>query len=114
MSEAIVDALSEKERAYLEHLQQAQKLEVSFAQYCRQKGLARKPWYWVRHGLVRKGVIAGRRQVQAEKPVGFVPVRIAPSATVVCRVIHPSGWIIECDSLPQVQWLTALLSGART
>jgi hypothetical protein len=41
-------------------------------------------------------------------------VRIAPSATVVCRMIHPSGWIIECGSLPQVQWLTALLSGART
>jgi hypothetical protein len=114
MADPKVENLSEKERAYLEHLQQAQKLGVSFAQYCRQKGLASKPWYWVRHGLVRKGVIAGRRQAQAEKPVGFVPVRIAPSATVVCRMIHPSGWIIECGSLPQVQWLTALLSGART
>ena len=114
MSEAIVDALSERERAYLEHLQQAQKLGVSFARYCRQKGLASKPWYWVRQQLVRKGVIAGRSQAPAQKPVGFAPVRIAPSATGACRMIHPSGWIIECDSLPPAQWLTALLSGART
>ena len=114
MSEAIVDTLSERERAYLEHLQQAQKLGVSFARYCRQKGLASKPWYWVRQQLVRKGVIAGRSKAPAQKPVGFVPVRIAPSATVVCRMIHPSGWVIECGSLPQVQWLTALLSGSRT
>jgi hypothetical protein len=112
MAEAKVEKLSEKERAYLEHVAQAQKLGVSFAQYCRQQGLPIKPWYWVRHRLVRKGVVCGRGQVKAQKPAGFVPVHIAPSTGAVCRISHPTGWVIECGSLPQAQWLTALLSGA--
>lgn len=53
MVEAKVENLTEKERAYLEHLEQAQWQGVSFAEYCRQKGLPVNPWYWVRSRMVR-------------------------------------------------------------
>ena len=63
MADPKVENLSQKERAYLEHLQQAQKLGVNFAQYCRQKGLARKPWYWV---CTAVGKLERMRRLQTE------------------------------------------------
>lgn len=112
MSEAIVDALSEKERACLAHARQAQKLGMSFAEYCRQRDLKVNQWYWVRCGLMRRGVIAS--QGNTDKPAGFAPVRITPQApeTTACRIRHPSGWVIECGSFPPAQWLSDLMSRA--
>ena len=114
MSEAIVENLSEKERACLAHHRQAQALGISFAEYCRQRDLRVNQWYWVRSGLVRKGVIASDAKAEAGKPAGFAPVHITPSAsgTAACRIRHPSGWVIECDSVPQAQWLSELISRA--
>lgn len=114
MSEAMVDVLSEKERACLEHARQAQALGISFAEYCRQRNLKVNQWYWVRSGLVRKGVIAGDGKAEADKPAGFAPVRIMPQApeTTACRIRHPTGWVIECGSFPQAQWLSDLMSRA--
>ena len=37
MSRANVENLTERERACLEHLRQAQELGLSFAEYCRQR-----------------------------------------------------------------------------
>lgn len=115
MSQAKVE-LSEKERACLEHLRRAQEQGQSFSQYCRDQNLSHNQWYWVKREMVRKGVIAVRGEAKAQrqgaKPAGFVPVRLSPSAPpVVCRVCHPSGWVMECGSFPQAQWLAALLSG---
>ena len=121
MSEASIERLSERERACLEHVRQAQELGLSFSEYCRQKDLKFNQWYWIKRGLMRKGVIAGpakARKAGVSKPKpkipGFAPVRIAPQASEVtaCRVRHPSGWVIECASYPPAQWLSALVSGA--
>lgn len=113
MSEANVEHLSERERALLEHLRQAREQGKSFSQYCREQDLSINQWYWVKRELMRKGVIAGRGKATTQKRAGFVPVRMVPSASAVaCRLSHPSGWVIECGSFPQAQWLTALLSGA--
>lgn len=113
MSRTNVENLTERERACLEHLRQAQELGLSFAEYCRQRNLRANPWYWTKQRLIRKGVIAGRGEVAEVKPAAFVPVRITPQApTTACRIRHPSGWVIECDSFPQPQWLSALMSGA--
>jgi hypothetical protein len=113
MSEPNLENLSERERSCVKHLRQAQELGVSFAQYCRERGLKSNQWYWVKGGLVRKGVIAGRPQAAEDKPAGFVPVRIAPPAAAgtVCRIRPPSGWVIECGSFPDARWLSALMSG---
>jgi len=115
MSQAKAE-LSEKERACLEHLCQARAQGKSFSQYCREQDLSHDQWYWVKREMVRKGVMAGRDKAKVKgpgaKPAGFVPVRLSPpAAAVVCRVCHPSGWVMECGSFPQAQWLAALLSG---
>jgi hypothetical protein len=115
-----LEALNERERACLGHLEQAKRLGVSFSRYCREKELSLHQWAWVKRVLVRKGVISERRRVEEPKAVvGFAPVRVAPAAATMtttaaatgCRIRHPSGWTIECAGYPEVLWLSALLSG---
>jgi hypothetical protein len=116
-----LEALNERERACLGHLEQAKKLGVSFSRYCREKELSLHQWAWVKRVLVRKGMISERRREEAPKAVvGFAPVRIAPAAATLattataatgCRIRHPSGWTIECAGYPDVSWLSALMSG---
>ena len=115
-----VEALNERERACLGHLEQAKRLGVSFSRYCREKELRLHQWAWVKRVLVRKGVISELRRVEESKAVvGFAPVRVAPAAatmpttatTTGCRIRHPSGWTIECAGYPEASWLLALLSG---
>lgn len=81
---------------------------------CRQRNFRPNPWYWTKNRLVRKCVIVGRVEAEEVKTATFVPVRITPQAppTTACRIRHPSGWVAECDSFPQAQWLWALMSGA--
>ncbi len=115
MTERKVEALSERERACLAHLEEAKKLGVSFSQYCRDKQISMHQWTWVKRALVRKGVIGKPRQAGRSKAAGFVPVRVAPPAATAmptCRIRHPSGWMIECASYPEVAWMSALMSGA--
>jgi hypothetical protein len=116
-----LEALNERERACLGHLEQAKRLGVSFSRYCRDKELKLHQWAWVKRVLVRKGVISERRGVVEPKAVvGFASVRVAPAAATMttaaarrgCRIRHPSGWTIECSGYPEVSWLLALLSGA--
>ncbi len=118
MSEGKVEPLSERERECMAHLEEARKLGVSFSQYCRDRQISFYQWTWIKRALVRKGAISGRRRGEGSKAVGFVPVCIAPAAATTTaavtgfRIRHPSGWTIECGSLPDVQWLSALMSGA--
>ena len=116
MSKEMVKTLSERERACLDHLRRAQELGVTFSQYCRERDLPMNRWYWYKRSLIRKGVIAQRPEIKKVRPAGFVPVRIAPAAAAggACRISHPSGWVIECSSFPQTQWLSALMSGVST
>ena len=114
MTERNLEALSERERACLAHLEEARKLGVSFSQYCRDKQISMHQWTWIKRALVRKGVIGKRSQTDRSKATGFVPVRVAPpaaAATTVCRIRHPSGWTIECAGYPEVAWMSALMSG---
>lgn len=114
MSKAIVDELSEQEQACLTHARRAQAMGISFAEYCRREDLKVKHWYRVRSGLARKGVIARAGKTEASQPAGFAPVRITSpgNETSACRIRHPSGWVIECGSVPQAQWLSDLMSRA--
>jgi hypothetical protein len=116
MSKKMVEALSDRERACLEHFRQAQELKVTFSQYCRERNLSVHQCYWIRRSLVRKGAMAGESKVAKGRRGGFVPVRIGPAAAaeMACRIRHPSGWVIECGSVPQPQWLSALMSGSST
>ena len=97
------EKLTERERECLKHLRQAQELGMSFAEYCRSQGLKANEWHAVRHGMVHKGLLPGKRSVAAKRRQSrrrdsrFVPVRLAASGTEVsasaaaCRVRHTSG-----------------------
>jgi hypothetical protein len=120
------EKLTERERECLKHFRQAQELGVSFAEYCRSQGLKSNEWHAVRHGMVHKGLLPGRkrsggakRRPSRRRHSRFVPVRLAAGGAEVsasaaaCRLRHTSGWVIECASLPEVQWLKGLLEGAQ-
>ena len=116
------ESLTERQQQALEHLRRAQERGSSLVEYCSAVGLEVKELYWVKQQLVRKGVLAASRR-KAEEPgkadqaAAFVPVRIvacAPTPTspaVSCRLVHPSGWVMECSDLPSVSWMAALLAG---
>jgi len=119
MSNRNLEALSERERACLSHLEEAKRLGVSFSQYCREKELSMHQWTWIKRALFRKGVIGSRRRSERTKAAGFAPVRLVPAAATLtttaaataCRIRHPSGWTIECAGFPAASWLSALVSG---
>jgi hypothetical protein len=126
MLEVGSEKLTERERECLKHFRQAQELGVSFAEYCRSQSLKANEWHAVRHGMVQKGLLPGRnrnsgtkRRPSRRRQSRFVPVRVASSpagasaSTGTCRLRHTSGWVIECASLPEVQWLKGLLEGAQ-
>jgi hypothetical protein len=102
--------LTERQQKCLEYAKQAQELGVSFAEFCRSHDLNPNTWYSIRLDLVRKGVIRGRRKVvepeAAATATGFAAVRIAPPAAagMICRIRHPSGWVIECTGRKERGW----------
>jgi hypothetical protein len=121
------EKLTERDRECLKHFRQAQELGVSFAEYCRSQSLKANEWHAVRHGMVNKGLLPGgnrraraKRRRSTRKHSRFVPVRLATggaevsASTAACRLRHTSGWVIECASLPEVQWLKGLLQEAQS
>ena len=137
MSELMLEKLNEAERTCVDHLRQAQVLGVSLAEYCRSFDLDLSKWYRVKQVLARKGVVVTATSVSVaevsdvdpaaeEKAVPFARVQIAatPAAPapassardavgVACRIVHPSGWIVECGTLPQASWLAAVLAAGQ-
>jgi hypothetical protein len=133
MSELMLEKLNEAERTCVDHLRQAKVLGVSFAEYCRSFDLDLAKWYRVKQALARKGITVTALSVSVaevchvepaaeEKAAPFARVQIAtaPAASapsevgtvaVACRIVHPSGWIVECGILPQASWLAAVLAG---
>ena len=118
------EKLTEREREYLKHFDASREQAVSFAEYCRAKGLKTGQWHTVRHGMVRKGLLpAGGGRGSRKKPLRhkrsrFIPVRVQASgreeiAGTACRLRHASGWIIECAGLPELQWLKGLIEGTQ-
>ena len=108
------DGMTEKERQILEHLEQAQRLDVPLTEYAQAYNVELKELYNGKAALVRKGILPSK-PATPEEPAGFVAVRVAPSARksadCVFRLTHPSGWILECGQFPEASWMLALLSG---
>lgn len=109
------EQLSAGERECLEHLRRARELGVSVSRYCRDRDLRFHQLMWYKRSLRSKGVIEPARGGKARmgKMGKFVPVSVVvPSAvSPACRIVHSSGWAIECASYPQVQWLAGLMAG---
>jgi transposase-like protein len=98
-----------------EHAQLAQSQGKSVVEYCRQTGLSVHALYSARRALKEKGVLPGlpKRRPVRKQPGKFIAVSVAESVPeVVCRVRHPSGWVVECASWPDPRWMQEL-TGAR-
>jgi len=119
---ATSEVLTEREQQGLEHMRKAQELGVTLKEYAARIGLDVHMLYQLRKPLVRKGALGPVRQATKEAPTAqkvsaFLPVRVvsaAPtrgSAVVACRLVHPSGWVLECDGLPPASWVTSVLVG---
>lgn len=121
MLEVTSEKLTERERTCIEHFRQAAERGGGFAEYCRSNGLKANEWHAVKHGMMLKGLLRSGRPPAAKRSKGkhsrFVSVQVARSGSPIpvgapaCRVRHPSGWVIECASLPEARWLAALMAG---
>ncbi len=67
MLEVASEKLTERERECVKHFRQAQERGESFAEYCRAAGLKANEWHAVRHGMVQKGLLPGRRGTGAKR-----------------------------------------------
>jgi hypothetical protein len=115
------DSLTEREQQGLEHLQKAQELGRTVVDYASAAGLKVTELYEMKRRLVRKGLL-GEPNRRKRKPAdkrgkadAFATVRIVPSAppvtAVSCRLVHPSGWVLECAGFPPADWMTTVVMG---
>ncbi len=119
MSDETRGELTLGQQRFMERMQEAQNEGVSLPDYYRAHGLSMAMLYKVRRQLIQKGIVLPRRP--QGQPVGgpgkFVQVRVQESVAgaelavpgPVCRLRHPSGWLIECGMWPQPQWLLQLM-----
>ena len=94
-----------------EHVERAQSQGQTVAEYCRQTGLRPHALYSARRQLRKNGALPGspKRRQAKRKPGKFIAVSVTePVPVVVCRVRHPTGWVIECASWPDPSWLKGL------
>jgi hypothetical protein len=111
-------AVTQREAVYLEHRRRAAAQDLPLSEYCRRNGLRVGEWYQVQRGLARKGAV-NRTGGEKAQSASFAPVRLTGNAMVSatampmgCRIRHPSGWTIECASLPPASWLNQVLLGS--
>ena len=107
------------ERRYLERVREAQDEGVSLKDYYLAHGLSPRMLSKVQRQLADKGMMPPPSSAMAEvgKPGKLIEVRVADSvgrtgfaaAGPVCRLRHPSGWLIECGMWPDPRWLSGLM-----
>ena len=118
MSDETRGELTLAEQRLLERVQEAANEGVSLRDYYRAHGLSVTMLYKVRRRLVQKGLLPPLRQSAGttEVPGKLVQVRVTEAMEaevavpgLVCRLHHPSGWLIECGEWPDPRWLAGLM-----
>ena len=114
------EPLTEREQQALEQMREAQEQGSTLKDYAAKIGLDVQQLYELRRRLVRKGAfgpLPPRRARKSRQEGAFLPVRVVPTApeassrSVTCRLMHPSGWVLECDGLPPATWIAAVWTG---
>jgi hypothetical protein len=117
---AMTEPLTAQEQQALDQMRQAQEQGSTLKELAATLGLEVRHLYEIRRRLVRKGAFGPLPRGKTRKPRktgAFVPVRVVPAApttkdtSVTCRLVHPGGWVLECDGLPPATWIAAVLSG---
>ena len=103
--------LTERQRYWCEHVRRAQACGESLAAYARARGISVGSLYNASSLLSRCG--NGKMVPMRVDAAPFVCVQLEPSATAgaVCRLRHVSGWELQCERLPDAQWLRVLVQG---
>ena len=114
-------ATTDKQRRALESMEAAREQGCSLTEYARAQGLAIREIYDALAALRRKGVLPKAARSRKSK---FVSVRVTPASTamiaaarppgvssVLCRIVHAGGYVIECTQWPEPRWIAALSSG---
>ena len=107
--------LTRAEQRFLERAAEAQEQGVTLEQYYRASGLSIGWLYHIRRQLEGKGVVVPEPTARSAVVTGgkFMEVCVRAAArrdeSAVCRVHHPSGWLIECAMWPEVSWMRQLL-----
>lgn len=105
------ERLTERELQILDNLEQAQNLDVPLNEYASAYGLDVKDLYAGKAQLVKKGLLPSR--TPAPERGDFVLVRISAARSgTICRLTHPSSRVVECASLPEASWVSALMRGS--
>ena len=117
---ATTEPLTEQEQHAFEQMRQAQ--GSTLKELAARLGLEVGHLYQLRRRLVRKGAFGPLPRHKTRKPRktgAFVAVRVVPAAptprgtSVTCRLVHPGGWVLECDGLPPEVRMAAPVSGRR-
>ena len=99
-----LSSLTERQRFWHQHIQQAHEQQLPLTEYAQQNGLSASALY------AAKGVLKGKGVLSDETAVGtvqFTAVRVISDALGGCTVRMP-GLILELSSLPSPSWLAAL------
>jgi hypothetical protein len=117
---ATTEPLTDQEQQALDQMHRAQEQGSTLKQLASSMGLPVQQLYQLRRSLVRKGAFGPlpRRKVRKTNKVSaFIPVRVVSatptpqSGSISCRLVHPSGWVLECEVLPPAAWISAVLAG---
>jgi hypothetical protein len=115
---AVATEVTEKQRQAVEALEGARREGKTLRAYAQSHGLAIQDLYNALAALRRKGLLATPARSARGK---FVAVRIEPGATqvsaagrnsVLCRIVHPRGYLIECTQWPPPSWLESLTTSS--
>jgi len=107
------EALTEKERQMLEHLNHAKELGTPLTEFATAFHLNVNDLYAGKAQLQRKGFWPAKN-VDAAKPELLVvqvsaPAPAAAESSIVCRLKAPSGLVIECGAWPEPTWMSRLM-----
>jgi hypothetical protein len=104
-------ALTQRQRTWLEHLNACRTQGESLKTYAQAHNLSVSALYAAKSELVRRGVWQqeGAAKVRSAK---FVPVRVAPSASVF-RIVLPNGIIVEVPERADAQCCGELLRAVK-
>ena len=119
MSEQKQAELTLGERRYLERVREAQSEGVSLKDYYLAHGLSLRMLSRVQRQLSDRGIEPSPSSAVAQAGTAgkLIEVRVSdsvgsalPAAGPVCRLRHPSGWLIECGMWPDPRWVSGLMA----
>ncbi|MBI5450155.1 MAG: hypothetical protein HY940_02245 [Gammaproteobacteria bacterium] len=100
---SLLSSLSERQRYWYQHLQQACEQQLSLLEYAQRQGLSASALYSAKGVLKAKGVLAD----EGVRPARFSAVTVIGNTPGGCTVRMP-GLSLELSSPPSPSWLAAL------